>query len=91
MKRSSIEVLQEKIEKLEAKLKILYAKEDKEETKMRGYRQKLRDICKCDGEYYVKDDYEGGSYYDREKYIKRWYCAICDKLLKEDIKTGSYG
>jgi hypothetical protein len=38
-----------------------------------------------------KDDYIGGSYYDREQFIKITVCDICGQELDREVTLGGYG
>jgi hypothetical protein len=81
-KKSQIEI--------EIQLSPLYLKKDKIAVEIERCLEELPKICIHNQTKRV-DEYESGSYYDREKYIHITVCAICGEELNRKITTGGYG
>jgi hypothetical protein len=58
-------------------------------AKIRDLQEKFESSC-IHNETERKDTYEGGSYYDQCKYITKFVCKVCDKVLKEDVTYGGF-
>lgn len=91
MMRDKIEILKDKILKYETQYNIIRNKADIKYDELLGLKVKLQELCSCNDETYLKEEYIPGDYYDKSKNIKRWYCKTCNKLLNEEIKIGYYG
>lgn len=87
-----IERLRQKKSELEIEIQLtpLYRKRDKVAVEIERCLEELPKIC-THGKKSRKDDYVGGSYYDREQFIKITVCDICGQELDREVTLGGYG